>query len=224
MCFALRSSLSLFLVLALSGCDFGWPAISLHDAAQISHVGQVKRNLRYCRGDCGLDSPDDEDRTPLQWAAEKGSAQVAQLLIEAGANIHLRDSFGTPLMRATFYGHPSVIRVLLSAGARPDARGAEKQSTPLHGAAMTGKPKITQLLLENGADIDARDEHGNTPLHYTARYAFTEIARILAAAGADVDAVDKNGVSPIVAAQQSESHGVVRVLESFGAMRADADS
>ncbi|MFQ3592719.1 MAG: acyltransferase family protein [Gemmataceae bacterium] len=67
--------------------------------------------------------------TPLGWAALVGDTAMVQMLIEGGANIHVRDRNGfTPLHQATFLGRVEVTRLLLDAGADLNARSNDKKS------------------------------------------------------------------------------------------------
>jgi ankyrin repeat protein len=61
--------------------------------------------------------------TPLHMAARRGNADLAEALIDHGANIEARDSNGeTPLRRAVNCSQPHVARVLIAAGADSDSR------------------------------------------------------------------------------------------------------
>src|SRR5688572_7972638 len=72
------------------------------------------------------------DTTPLQLAAEKGRAQLAELLIARGAKIDARDVGGdSPLAWAAANGHDDVVRLLVDKGADVNSRSA-KSMTPLH--------------------------------------------------------------------------------------------
>jgi ankyrin repeat protein len=69
--------------------------------------------------------PDDSGWTPLHFAAQAQSAPVTKLLIDASANLDVRDGNGnTPLWRATMTsrGQGEVIGLLRAAGADPCAK------------------------------------------------------------------------------------------------------
>jgi len=65
-----------------------------------------------------VDSKDERHgQTALMWAAAEGHADVVQMLIEVGADYHLRLASGfTPLLFAVREGHSDVVRTLLKAG------------------------------------------------------------------------------------------------------------
>jgi hemoglobin len=81
--------------------------------------------------------------TPLHMAARRGHAQVAEALLNAGANIDIRDSNGvTPLLRAVNCVRADVVQLLISRGANPML--ADKQGvTPM---AAARKPELVEAL------------------------------------------------------------------------------
>ncbi len=63
--------------------------------------------------DFDLNETDDEDLTPLMIAADRDNLEAVQLLVEAGANVDLRDRSGcTALMRASKKGKLFLLTVL----------------------------------------------------------------------------------------------------------------
>ncbi|KRY77695.1 2-oxoisovalerate dehydrogenase subunit alpha, mitochondrial [Trichinella pseudospiralis] len=91
-------------------------------------------------------------------AAEKGDAdEVVNLLKCDRSLVHVRDrDFYTPLHRAAYNNHVSVIKVLLSNGADISAQ-TEDGWQPLHCAARWGNLESVKILLHMGkADINAR--------------------------------------------------------------------
>ena len=92
--------------------------------------------------------------TPLHLATEYGHTEVANALLEAGAEVNatITDGFG-------------------------------QGSTPLHEAAIKEHIDIAELLLTNGADPTVTDSNGQTPLDLVAEEGDTEIADLLYEAG-----------------------------------------
>ncbi len=131
--------------------------------------------------------------TALHWAAMKGDAELAQMLIYAGANVRATTRLGayTPLYLAAKGGHSGVVAALLAAGA--DAKVTTSNgTTPLMIAAAAGDTRTITSLVENGADINAMDtSKGETPLMFAAGFNRTEAVKLLLARGADHKASTK---------------------------------
>ena len=66
------------------------------------------------------------------------------------------------LYRALGMCHPSIVKALLDAGAKQDARN-EGGATPLHLAASGGHASVVKVLLDAGVKPDSRNEEGKTP-------------------------------------------------------------
>jgi ankyrin repeat protein len=146
-------------------------------------------------------------KTPLFAAAAKGHADVIQVLLAHGADIHARDDWGgTPLHRAAGEGQTRSAEVLLEAGADVNALDSY-QRTPLcwaverDGTSRWSMPvfrwdthetvestRVVELLLLRGANPNVSDNTGGTPLHWAADRGTVDIARLLLAKGAKVDA------------------------------------
>lgn len=136
----------------------------------------------------------------LAAAAGRGYPELVRLAVARGADPRQpsRDD-GLPLITAArepfqdedlkpdmAFDPVGVVRTLLAAGARVDARDANG-ATALHHA---GSAPIAQALLAAGADPNARDQRGRTPLF---NEFFAEVKPLLLAAGADVAARDHVG-------------------------------
>ena len=122
------------------------------------------------------------DSTPLCEAASEGHKEVAQLLLQRGAEPDKADKLGqTPLYWAAMTGHRGVAEVLLDGGADPN-RTVERNVTPLHQAALKGHTNVVTLLLERGAHPDKACTgflFGSTPMTFALESGHKEIYRII---------------------------------------------
>lgn len=101
------------------------------------------------------------------------------------AQAYASDGF-TPLHLAAFFGHEDVARLLLDAGARPDAiTRNDMENMPLHAAAAGGHYAISALLVERGAPVNAQQQGGFTALHAAAQHGDRPLAELLVEHGAD---------------------------------------
>jgi ankyrin repeat protein len=88
--------------------------------------------------------------TPLQFAARAGFADVARVLLAAGANPNAGREAGvpTPLHFAAGEGHLDTVRVLLASGAGRSARDRAYHATAAGWAEFAGHPEIAAVLSE----------------------------------------------------------------------------
>jgi hypothetical protein len=83
----------------------------------------------------------------------------------------------TPLAVAANFGQLEALRMLLAAGADPNARNGN-ESTPVLGAAFFGRADCLEALLDAGADPSLADENGTTS--YTALLIPWQITKAIA--------------------------------------------
>ena len=102
----------------------------------------------------------DQGFTPLLVAAQRGHAEVCELLLERGkANIEETDNDGdTALNLAATKGHASTVAMLLSKGAWVDTKN-KSGFTPLLAAVDDGHTEVYELLLEAGGDVGERNKN-----------------------------------------------------------------
>jgi len=152
-------------------------------------------------------------------AAERGDAETVQTLIRAGADVNAAQNGGmTALHWAAQGGHAEMARMLLVAGAFPDAATRNGGYTPLHLAARAGHEALLGVLLEGGADPSATNSLGTTPLHFAASSGLAEGIRLLSQAGATVDAREfASDQTPLVFAAAAGEAEAVRALLEAGA-------
>jgi hypothetical protein len=111
----------------------------------------------------------------------------------------------------------AIIRLLLAAGADPNAALNHRHASPLHYAAdgyVTGPAwdplrqcESVECLLSAGADIDLQDKNGASPLHRAVRTRCSAAVRALLDAGADSTLRNKSGSTPFHLAVQNTGRG-----------------
>jgi ankyrin repeat protein len=128
--------------------------------------------------DTYLERLDDAGLAPIHNAAQNGCLAIVKCLIEAGADIEMRDKGGdhkgnTPLIWAACRSHLNVIEFLLSCGANPENSNNAKW-TAFHWAVNSMKYKerdsdkeinSIKLLLANKAIVNIQNDKGDTGLH-----------------------------------------------------------
>ena len=141
-------------------------------------------------------------------------AALKQLLRTRGPKA--RDARGnSPLMYAAALGTTDVLRLLLDAGADPNAAN-ELGARPLMWCA--GDAAKVKLLLAKGAKVNVRSKLGRTPLLIAAAYdGAVESARLMIEKGADVNARDESGVTVLNQAANVNNLEVARMLLAKGA-------
>ena len=106
-----------------------------------------------------------------------------------------------------------IVRLLLDAGANPNARANHRQSGPLHYAAdgyVSGpnsidnrQVKTIECLLDAGAEINAQDKNGASPLHRAVRTRCAAAVKYLLERGAVATMMNKPGSTPFHLAVQN---------------------
>ena len=189
----------------------------LHWAAQIRNDEILRYLLRQGMRE-ELNALDEEGYSPLFYASN--DIRKVRLLIEAGADIHLRDEDGNTLLHDV-EGNSEVMRLLLSLGMQEEIMSPNDQGdTPLHVALSHKQNECARILLESGVDIHAEDEEQRTWLHIAAASANAEMLKYLLENGLKdkVNARDCVGATPLhYACRRSKSSECVRLLLEAGA-------
>jgi ankyrin repeat protein len=181
--------------------------------------------------DAGADvaHPNAHGWTPLHQAAYGDRADLARLLLDAGApaDVSGRGAGGTPLVVALFWGHHAVVDVLLTAGRHPDN---------LRVAAGTGDlERLAELVPAPGAPTEAAGAlrgfyrpHGGFPawtpsddaqeildeaLSWAARSDRADAVALLVERGARLDADVYRGTALTWAAAAGASSALARLIE-----------
>jgi uncharacterized protein len=163
------------------------PELTLFEAAAVGDADRVRELVdqepESVNGYAG------DGFQPLGLASFFGHAQVAELLIEKGADVNTPSQNAqhvAPLHSAAAGRHLEIAEMLLNAGADPNARQADG-FTPLHSAAQNGDAKLARLLLDSGAYSSPENDRGQTPLDMAAAMGHQEVTELLGGSSAEQD-------------------------------------
>ncbi|KAJ8948532.1 hypothetical protein NQ318_000072 [Aromia moschata] len=152
-------------------------------------------------------STDDEDPTPFD--NERLHLELVELLVDAGADLRLRDKHGrTSLDYAIVRDHTQLVQYFISKG--PDANVLDKFGRrPIHEAMEMGHFTVLELLVDAKCDVNAKDDRGRTALHVASRGSL-DLVKFLVDNGAVVDVEDDEGCTPL---QDCVATGELAVIE-----------
>jgi ankyrin repeat protein len=122
--------------------------------------------------------------------------RLRQLTQRPGVNVNGYYDGGTPLGFACAVGSVEAAKILLEAGANPNALDERYGQSPLHFAADQSVD-LVKLLLEAHANVDQRDVNGMTPLMVAAKGGHLDIVDVLVVHDADVGLFDEHHQSPL---------------------------
>jgi len=216
----LRKTLIALLVV-LIGFVYSIPvqAAEIHKAAKDGDLAKVKSLLE--KDAKRLDAGNRLQQTPLIMAAWGGHKEMVTFLLEKGAAVNHKDSFGaTPLHMAVVQGHKEIVELLILKGADINAT-AKNGKIPLQLAFEKEHTAIIQLLLNQGIDIKTPvNEYGRTLLHKAVIMGKQKVVDLLIAKGADINTKDKTGKSPLDFALICGHKGLAKLLMEKGAKTA----
>jgi len=196
-----------------------------------------------------IDAIDPTGYFVLKAAAQTGDRELVEHLLRMGASVDNTSTGETALHMAVAYDHLPIVRVLLDAGADPNAADVDGW-TPL---AFARSPECVDLLLKAGADVHSVDDAGaevlhqhtdpeiidrllqagatlepdepgvTTVMHRAAEKGDVSLMRFLLERGASVDCVTTWGVTPLMVAAEHGHTELLQLLLSAGADPAAED-
>lgn len=197
----------------------------LHQSVRILDGSDIIRTLAEAAKDFTVE--DEDGRTVLHLAAQKGNEEAVRILLKAGAaadfqsqaKLDRKDPDGIP---ADFYAlslailekeNLSIVKLLLDEGASPNV--ISFGLFPIQLAAKLGRSESIKLLLQKGARLDVETPFGSSPLQIACDHNNAKIAEMLLAAGASPDF--GKGYPPLLIAATAEgSKEIIKLLLDHG--------
>lgn len=164
-------------------------------------------HLELVRGLLGHQRTRDNDEIDsggrlLAIASRENKADVLRALLEPEfglrAQLEETDVRGeTPLLMAAREAYEDIVRILVDAGANPNATNTKNGETALHQVSSSGHFDLVKFLLRRKAQVDKSDNNQWTPLHKASGQAHLEIVKHLVKKGAGIDNINNEGMSPL---------------------------
>jgi ankyrin repeat protein len=162
-----------------------------------------------------VDMAEENEATPLHFAADQGRLEAIRVLVAAGANIDAKDKWGrTALMRTIKGRHASAGQLLVELGASVQEKSYEySMSALMFAVTWTDSVPLVETLLKAGATInDDLDNEECNPLTRAAVNGNRTVFEFLLTKGGKPDVIDIFGQQPLQRATRSSLEKGVRVL------------
>lgn len=110
-----------------------------------------------------VDEEDEQGLTPLHTAAELGATEIAEHLLDRGADLNHAGEPRciTALHVASYHNQGDMVQLLLEKGIKVNVQDANGH-TPLHIAALLNNYHLIGPLLAAGVDVSLKDKSGKT--------------------------------------------------------------
>lgn len=161
---------------------------------------------------------DENGRTILSWASEKGWEEVVNASLRMGTDVDLADNKGTtPLTYAARHGRIDIVRNLTYNQASVKLTDSKKR-TPLSHASEMGHFRIMEILLHGASvDVDDIDDSKRSPLHWAVAGCAKSSIELLLRKKANIEACDEQGQTPYALALAENCIDIAQYLLKKGA-------
>ncbi|KAK9241114.1 hypothetical protein V1525DRAFT_97649 [Lipomyces kononenkoae] len=140
--------------------------------------------------------------TPLHWACRVGLTNVANLLIQRGADPLRTDAQGFNALHIAIHSSNIMLIVYFLHQGLPVDYTDPQGRTALHWAAYQGDALSVDVLLRWGANVKIKDSTGFTPLHWAVVRGNMSSMKRLIEEGSDLNAETNDGKTPAIIARE----------------------
>ncbi|CCM05821.1 uncharacterized protein FIBRA_08055 [Fibroporia radiculosa] len=185
-------------------------------AAQRGDVNTIRELIES--GNAKATDRDEQNITPLHWAAINAQVAACRYLLEQGAEVDALggDLVATPMQWAARNGYLYVIQLLIAHNADPTITDAQGYNT-LHLVTHSSSVMPLLYLLHQPINVDSRDSQGHTSLMWAAYQGDALSVDLLLKNGANANTVDDAGLTPLHWAVVRGNRVCIRRLIESGA-------
>jgi ankyrin repeat protein len=184
-----------------------WAAAALGDEARLREI--IAEDPAVVR------AVGPNEATPLHFASTE---PVARLLVEHGADLDVRDKYGSTPVRTVAYGgarkRAAGQYLAAAAGAMDIFLASALGDVTTVGKLVSDEPALVRAL---DAGLGPASAPGGTALHIAAALGETDVARALLDAGADPNVLSRDGDAPLHYAAKGGHAAVADLLIERGA-------
>jgi len=156
-------------------------------------------------------------------AAQQGDTDAIRTLLKEKVDVNVAHGDGmTPLHWAAFNDDLDVARLLISAGASPNATTRVGAITPMLIACKNGNPAMVEAMLDAGADANTASADGATALMTAAISGSADTVTLLLKRGASVNARESAHQQTALMFAAAENRAAV--IAALAAHRADLEA
>ena len=190
---------------------------AIHYAASSGKIEVVERLLA---AGAKFEVKANDGYTPFYLAAIEGATDIADLLLNKGADINNAESGSTALHGCIVLEDFSTAMWLIERGVdfeTCDALGGNA----LAAACSEGHEELVKILIAKGAKVNSADEQGSTVLMSAVAGRNPNVVHMLLNAGASTEGTDFLGNSALDIALDRNAPEIAEMLRSHGAKRGD---
>jgi ankyrin repeat protein len=141
---------------------------------------------------------------------------VAKALKDGGDINSLSKDLQTPLIQASTYNEPEVVKFLIEAGAGVNVKDENGKTALMYACEANTEVEVVRVLIRKHADVNAKTNTGKTALMYACENnPNIKIVSALIEAGADVNAKTKDGRTPLDYAGKNENKKSVMLIKAL---------
>ncbi|KAJ3474072.1 hypothetical protein NLI96_g12663 [Meripilus lineatus] len=192
------------------------PDLNIFVAAQRGDLQTITELIES--GKAKATDRDDQNITPLHWAAINAQVAACRYLLEQGAEVDALggDLVATPMQWAARNGYLYVIQLLIAHNADPTIADAQGYNT-LHLVTHSSSVMPLLYLLHQPINVDSRDSQGHTSLMWAAYQGDALSVDLLLKHGASPNTKDDAGLTPLHWAVVRGNRVCIRRLIECGA-------